>query len=223
MGYFHIIVTLGRQRMLDRSGLVVGGKGTGMAGARGGGSRLDPTVEPRVIEAVLDELAATGRARLSMDRIASRAGVSKVTIYTRWRSKDDLILAAYRKLAQPFPPVATGSLRGDVDFICDFVLAGAADGRYRAVLTELAAAASADPALEPHLHEASISWRTGLKDMLRAARERGELHADVDIGLLAETLTAFTLRRLIFQDPPVDASLRPALHSLVHQRPDSPG
>lgn len=190
-----------------------------MAGAKGGGSRPDPSVEPRVIEAVLDEVAAGGRDRLSMDRIANRAGVSKVTIYTRWRSKDELLLAAYRHLAQPFPPVDTGSLSGDIDALCDMVLAGAADGRYRTVLTELAAAASTDPTLGPHLHEASTSWRAGLQAMLRTAQDRGELTTDVDVSLLAEALTAFTLRRLIFQDPPIDNTLRAALHTLVHQLP----
>ena len=190
-----------------------------MAGSKGGGSRLDPTVEPRVIEAVLDEVAAGGRDRLSMDRIAARAGVSKATVYTRWRSKDELLLAAYQHLAQPFPPVETGSLSGDIDVLCDLVLAGAADGRYRSVLTELAAAASTDPTLAPHLHEASTSWRAGLQAMLRAAQERGELTADIDVSLLAETLTAFTLRRLIFQDPPIDNTLRAALQTLVHRPP----
>jgi AcrR family transcriptional regulator len=186
---------------------------------RGGRSRLDPTVEPRVIEAVLDELAEGGRDRLSMDRIARRAGVSKATVYTRWRSKDSLVLAAYRHLAQPFPPVATGSLDGDIDVLCDVVFAGAADDRYRTVLIELAAAASTDRTLEPHLHEASTSWRAGLGEMLRIAQERGELSPDVDADLLAETLTAFTLRRLIFRDPPIDDSLRAALHTLVRQPP----
>lgn len=190
-----------------------------MAGSKGGGSRPDPTVEPRVIEAVLDEVAAGGRDRLSMDRIANRAGVSKATVYTRWRSKDQLLLAAYRHLAQPFPPVDTGSLNGDIDVLCDMVLAGAEDGRYRSVLTELAAAASTDPALGPHLHEASTSWRTGLQAMLRAAQERGELTDDINVSLLAETLSAFTLRRLIFQDPPIDNTIRPALHTLVRQPP----
>ncbi|MGA8044640.1 MAG: TetR/AcrR family transcriptional regulator [Dermatophilaceae bacterium] len=188
-----------------------------MAGTKGGGSRLDPTVEPRVIDAVLEELATTGRDGLSMDRIAKRAGVSKATMYTRWRSKHELLLAAYRHLAQPFPPVDTGSLSGDIDVLCDIVLAGAEDGRYRSVLTELAAAASTDPTLEPHLHEASTSWRAGLQVMLRAAQDRGELNLDLDIALLAETLTAFTLRRLIFQNPPIDDTIRSALHTLVQQ------
>ncbi len=64
---------------------------------------------------MLDELAAAGRSRLSMDRIAQRAGVSKATMYARWRSKDDLLVAAYQRLSRLFPTLDTGSLGGDLD------------------------------------------------------------------------------------------------------------
>lgn len=190
-----------------------------MAGARGGGSRLDPTVEPRVIEAVLEELAATGRDRLSMDRIANRAGVSKATMYTRWRSKDELLVAAYQHLSSPFPTLDTGTLTGDVDALCDVVLAGATDHRYTAVLTELVAAAATDPVLRPHLHDVSDTWQAGIQAMLLAAQARGELLEDAAVALLAETLSAFTLRRAMFQNPPIDDTLRADLHALVRYPP----
>lgn len=190
-----------------------------MPGARGGGSRPDPTVGPRVIEAVLEELAATGRAGLSMDRIANRAGVSKVTMYTRWRSKSELLVAAYRHLSRPFPTLDTGTLTGDVDALCDAVLAGASDHRYTAVLTELVAAAATDASLRPHLHDVSETWQAGIETMLRAAQGRGELVADAAVPLLAEALSAFTLRRVMFQNPPIDHTLRANLHALVQHPP----
>ena len=37
--------------------------------------------------AVLEELAAVGYGRLSIEAVARRAGVSKTAIYRRWRSK----------------------------------------------------------------------------------------------------------------------------------------
>lgn len=192
-----------------------------MPKGKSGGSLPDPTVEPRVIEAVLEELATRGRDHLSMDRIAGRAGVSKVTIYTRWRSKDELLVAAYQSLSRPFPTLDTGTLAGDLNALCQVVLAGAADPRYIAVLTELVASAATDPTLRPHLHTVSTNWRTGLAMMLHAARDRGELAADVDVDLLAETLSAFTLRRVMFADPPLDDTLCAALAALVHHPPRS--
>lgn len=154
-----------------------------------------------------------------MDRIANRAGVSKATVYTRWRSKRDLLVAAYQHLSRPFPALGTGSLSGDVDALCDVVLAGAADHRYAAVLTELVAAAATDPDLRPHLQSVSNNWQTGLQSMLRAAQDRGELDDEVNVPLLAEVLSALTLRRVMFRNPPVDDSIRADLHALASHPP----
>jgi AcrR family transcriptional regulator len=184
-----------------------------------GGSLPDPTVAPRVIEAVLDELAACGRDGLSMDRIANRAGVSKVTIYRRWRTKDDLLVAAYQQLSRPFPELATGTLTGDLDALLDVVLDGAADHRYPVVLTELVAAAATDPTLRPHLHTVSDNWQTGIRQMLAAAQDRNELDADVAIDLLAEIISALTLRRIMFATTPIDHTLRTDIDTLLRHPP----
>ncbi len=190
-----------------------------MAYAKRGGSQPDPTVLPRVIDAVLDELATSGRARLSMDRIAQRAGVSKATMYTRWRSKDDLLVAAYQRLSRPFPTLDAGTLTGDLDALCQVVVAGAADPRYAAVLTELVAAATTDPTLQPHLLAVSNNWQAGIRAMLHAAQDRGELHADVAVALLAEVVSALTLRRVMFKNPPIDDTLRSDLEALIRHPP----
>lgn len=186
-----------------------------MAGGKRRGPRLDPTVEPRVIEAVLDELASVGRDHLSMDGIANRAGVSKATVYTRWRSKDELLLAAYQHLSRPFPDLDSGSLSTDLDTLCDTVLAGAADHRYAAVLTEFVAAAATDPSLRPHLHAVSGAWQEGIQRMLRAAQDRAELGDDTAVALLAEALSALTLTRVMFQRQAIAETLRDDLHTLV--------
>ena len=190
-----------------------------MAHAKGGGSLPDPTVLPCVIDAVLDELASSGRARLSMDRIAQRAGVSKATMYTRWDSKDDLLVAAYQRLSRPFPTLDTGTLAGDLDALCVVVVAGATDPRYAAVLTELVAAATTDPTLQPHLLAVSDTWQAGIRAMLHAAQDRRELDADVAVPLLAEVVSALTIRRVMFKNPPIDHTLRTDLDELIRHPP----
>ena len=173
-----------------------------MAHAKGGGSLPDPTVLPRVIDAVLDELASSGRARLSMDRIAQRAGVSKATMYTRWDSKDDLLVAAYQRLSRPFPTLDTGTLAGDLDALCEVVVAGATD-----------------PTLQPHLLAVSDTWQAGIRAMLHAAQDRRELDADVAVPLLAEVVSALTIRRVMFKNPPIDHTLRTDLDELIRHPP----
>ena len=189
-----------------------------MNGGRGG-STPDPTVVGRVVVAVLAELAERGRDGLTMDRVAKRAGVSKTTVYTRWRTKDDLVVAAYRQVAQPFPTLDTGSLRGDVDLLWEVVNAGGQDPGYPVLLAELLAAASTDEALRPELRRMGDDWNDGIQTMFRAAQTRGELADNVDIDLLTEALVAIALHRVLFKVRPIDHTLRTAIDTLVFRSP----
>src|SRR5215467_7850019 len=67
-----------------------------------------------IFAATLAELAAHGYADLSFDAIASQAGVHKTTVYRRWRSKDQLVAAAFMDAAQRQLEVAdTGNIDRD--------------------------------------------------------------------------------------------------------------
>ncbi|MDF2696831.1 MAG: Transcriptional regulator, TetR family [Labilithrix sp.] len=72
-------------------------------------------VVEKVLEATLEELSLKGYAALSIEDVATRAGVAKTTIYRRWPAKADLALQALRHLANDIVIVAdTGTLRGDL-------------------------------------------------------------------------------------------------------------
>ena len=67
------------------------------------------------MEATWAEVDVEGLAGLSLDKVAARAGVSKATIYRRWRSKEALVLDAWRiAIANVHTVPDTGSLRGDL-------------------------------------------------------------------------------------------------------------
>jgi AcrR family transcriptional regulator len=77
--------------------------------------RRGAELERAIVQAALDELAESGYAGLTMDRVARRAGTNKNAIYRRWPNRAALGLAAYRQLVvadQELPD--TGELRGDV-------------------------------------------------------------------------------------------------------------
>jgi len=78
------------------------------------GRRRGAALEQAVLRAAIDELLAVGYARLTMDRVAERAGTNKNAIYRRWPNRAALAVAAYRQMAagdQPLPD--TGALRDD--------------------------------------------------------------------------------------------------------------
>jgi AcrR family transcriptional regulator len=72
-------------------------------------------LEQAILSAAVEELTENGYARLTMDRVAQRAGTNKTTIYRRWPSRAALALAAHRRyVAQPKTLPDTRDLRSDV-------------------------------------------------------------------------------------------------------------
>src|SRR5206468_7640056 len=83
-----------------------------------GQDRLDRSLDATILEATLAGVAERGYDRLSMDDIASRAGVGKAAIYRRWPSKAVVVadaIAHWRRRIGPVEPPNTGSLRGDIE------------------------------------------------------------------------------------------------------------
>ena len=79
--------------------------------------RADPTSE-RIIEAARDELFRFGVRRTTVEGIAKRAGVSHMTVYRRWPTKNDLLLAVViREIEELFAVVDQdlGVLEGTED------------------------------------------------------------------------------------------------------------
>ena len=65
--------------------------------------------------AVLEVLADVGYAGLTMDAVAATAGVSKATIYRRWRTKADLLVSVISTASdQSLIVPDTGRLRDDL-------------------------------------------------------------------------------------------------------------
>ncbi|MFJ9705779.1 TetR/AcrR family transcriptional regulator [Streptomyces sp. NPDC101234] len=68
-----------------------------------------------VLDTTLVELGRVGYEKLSVERVAERARVNKVTIYRRWPTKRDLAQAALESLAGTQPtPEDSGSIRQDL-------------------------------------------------------------------------------------------------------------
>src|SRR5512140_3275447 len=86
-----------------------------MARTPTGAAVLRPAVTEAITEAVLDELGEHGYARLSMEAVARRAGVSKSALYRRWPSRQEMVAAAISRFSlEQSDTEDTGSLRGDL-------------------------------------------------------------------------------------------------------------
>ena len=71
------------------------------------GRPRDPRCDAAIADAAIELVAELGYERTSVDAIATRAGVSKPTIYRRWSGEE----RAHRRRA-PFAQVREGRLLG---------------------------------------------------------------------------------------------------------------
>jgi AcrR family transcriptional regulator len=128
--------------------------------------------------ATLHELARTGFAELSFDKIATAAGTGKAALYRRWSTPDELVLAALTDPATGFghppAPPRTGSLRTDlITLLTEFVrILGEPRGQ---ALRPLLAYRHQHPALFEQVWESVIRpAQEVLLGVMGEAAERGE-------------------------------------------------
>jgi AcrR family transcriptional regulator len=81
--------------------------------ARAPGRPRSAASHQAILQATLELLAAKGMRGMSMDAVAERAGVSKATIYRRWKSKEDLVEELLDHLLAVIQPLDTGDPRAD--------------------------------------------------------------------------------------------------------------
>lgn len=138
--------------------------------------RRGHALDRAILEATLTEIDLFGYAALSMERVAERARASKASLYRRWPSKVELVLAAvYGLLPDPAAAADTGSLRGDLLALFRSAarpLAGPAGTAIRGLISE----ALRDPELAAQLRRYTRGRSVAaMRDIVRQAMERGEL------------------------------------------------
>ncbi len=166
--------------------------------------RRGDVLNSAIFEATLDELAEVGYAKLTMERVAARAGASKASVYRRWPSRMELALDAVHHLApDPTDLPDTGSLRGDaLAFmrVAADLLAGPGGEALRGLLGD----ALADPSrtLELRRHSRGTGHRV-MQEITRRAVERGEINADAITSRRLDVAQAMLREQFLFHGPPI--------------------
>jgi AcrR family transcriptional regulator len=179
--------------------------------------RGDAFVAP-VLEVCLQRLAEVGYAQLSIPDVADRAGVNKTSIYRRWRTKAQLVVAALMAaMHHARVPPDTGTLQGDLLALArqaaDFMQSPAGKGMLRVLLAEegnaslraMAGAAFGKPG------------RHGPWLIIQRAVARGELPDKTDASLLLFTIAGAIMHRVFIEGQNVpDAYLRKLVDLSLH-------
>ena len=169
-----------------------------------GGAALRQKVTDAITEATFAELAETGYARMSMEAVARRAGVGKAALYRRWSSKEEMLTELIRQAVEDtLPPMpSTGALRTDLRALLGTLRSQLANPVVRGVGPGLVAEASHTGALAELMYTSvAAPRRAAARAMFRAAIERGELPARLDLELAADLIIApLGFRMLIMGD-----------------------
>jgi AcrR family transcriptional regulator len=130
----------------------------------------------------MQELAAVGYGRLSIEAVARRAGVGKTAVYRRWNSKLDMVLEMVSRVAGDSLPLPdTGSLRGDLEVVLQIVARALQHPLASQIIPDLLAEAARNPQIAQTLQDA---LRANQRDigvlLIGRAIARGEVPAGAD-------------------------------------------
>jgi len=163
-----------------------------------GGRPFDAQTGQAILDATTQLLIEVGYGRLRVDAVAARAGVSKATIYRRWRSKSELLRATLSQVEETVPIADTGDLRRDLQALMRTAVVEFVDSEAADLMPQLSAEAQIDPEVREFLHSYARTRRGAVREILERAQHRGDVRDDLDLEVVIDMLTApIFVRKLI--------------------------
>ena len=168
---------------------------------RGPGRERSERARTAILASAADLLAEEGYARLSFERVATRARVGKQTVYRWWPSTTALIADC---MSEGLLPAGQPLVFGGNDIVSDVagwlsdLAARISDARAARSFRGLIAASAEDGSVGDALYERFTAvHRSTLVDRLELARSRGELPPSCDVRVLGDGIVGAIIYRLI--------------------------
>ncbi len=162
------------------------------------GRPRDPEADGRILAAASSLILLRGFESMTVDEVASNAGVGKATVYRRWSRKEDLAVAAMEQLYRDeMPSPDTGSIRGDLQSmfgsVLSFVNSPAGIDYVRTTIKE----SMRDDRIATLYREASLRAAASATEVFQRAIERGEVRPDIPVRAAVEFLGGLVATRVI--------------------------
>jgi AcrR family transcriptional regulator len=166
------------------------------------GRPRDPEADGRILAAASSLILRRGFDNMTVDEVASTAGVGKATVYRRWARKEDLAVAAMERLYRDEMPTAdTGSIRGDLRemyaSVLNFINSEAGTDYIRTTIKE----AMRDPRIATLYREANARAEQSAAVVFERAIARGEVREDMPIGAALQLMSGLIANRAITGQP----------------------
>lgn len=180
------------------------------------------SIDVAILEAVRGILREQGFGALTIDAVASRAGVARPTVYRRWPSRASLAVAAFQTSETsprggpgPATPPDTGALRSDLLALVDRLVTGFASMEAVGAMGGIVAEMATNPSFSAEVQE---EWLDPDEQVLAVvferARARGELHHGPDGAIVLSSLAGAVLYRLVVLHQPCPPAWREDLVDL---------
>ena len=163
-----------------------------------------------ILDATLDLLVEVGYPALTVEGIATRAGVGKATIYRRWSSKLPLVIEAFGQLPA-LEEADTGDLVADLESMLRSYVRVFNSTPLGSVYPSLVGDCANDPELGKLLSPLLMERRRPLVHAFERAVARGELGPQIDLELAADMVVGPIAVRVFFSDRRLNPRIVPRL------------
>jgi AcrR family transcriptional regulator len=168
------------------------------APARGRGRPRSAEAHHAILDATLRMLGTHGVAGLTIEGVAAEAGVGKTTIYRRWPTKTELILAAISDIVPRGDPPDTGTMGGDMAALAETQRERLAGSGLAGIVPRVLAESMSDPELHREFVERVVTpFRDLLRLFIERGIERGELRPDLEVEALVDLLHAMPVYKML--------------------------
>ena len=171
----------------------------------------------RVLAAAGQILRRYGYSRLTMERVASKSGVAKTTLYRRWPTKAALCMDLYLEVAsRELRDPDTGDIASDLKHIFLTVVRLQTRTVAGPAFVGLIAEALVNPETrKAFLAEFAMRRRQVTRLVLQRAIKRGELRPETDVDLVIDALGGAATFRLLQGHAPLTKEFADGLVRLV--------
>lgn len=160
-------------------------------------------VRSAVMQATVHQLLSAGYEGLSVREIAAAAGVAPTTIYRRWGSRPELVLAALKDLSAETVEVPdTGELERDLRMLIGSIAGALSHPALRPLLRSLVALP--DDVAGEYRRSFWEDRQARTRVVVERAVARGELPVGTDPAHILEALIAPVWFRLLISGVPLD-------------------
>jgi AcrR family transcriptional regulator len=170
-----------------------------------------------ILQAALELLSEVGFEAMSIEAIATRAGVGKTTIYRRYSSKDELVADAIESIREEVLIPDTGNLWSDMDALIENAAQITLTPLGRQSVAMIIGSASSNSGFAQIYREKYLQpRRQTFAIVIERAKARNEVPTDLDAGLIFDAMSGIMFYALIF--PPTEswtAYVRRALSLLL--------